>query len=61
MPAYARPEDGAVLVTFESDGEDPQQLIVTDGVRAVAAAMRLLAVRERPYPDDKLKVAAAGE
>ena len=56
MPAYARPENGALLVTFGREAED--QRVAGDGVKAETLAMRMLAAREELRPDDALAVRA---
>jgi hypothetical protein len=59
MPAYAKPEGRALAVTFHRDGEEVEQLIAADGYRAVSTGMRLLALRDRLFPGDKLTIEAA--
>ncbi len=56
MPAYARPENGELCITFRRDGEDDEQEVVPDGQRAVSAAMKMLALRDELQPGDKLTV-----
>jgi hypothetical protein len=58
MPAYARPENGALSITFHRDGEEPERLIAPDGYRAVSTAMRLLAKQDRLMPGDRLSIEA---
>ena len=58
MPAYARQENGALLVTFSREAEDADQRVAGDGVKAVTLAMRMLAAREELRPDDALAVRA---
>jgi hypothetical protein len=56
MVAYAKP--GGLLLTFHRDDEAIEQLIVADGVKAVTAAMRMLALREELQDGDKLTIEA---
>jgi hypothetical protein len=57
MPAYTRTTyDGQLLVTFHRDDEVAEQQHAPDGQRAVSIAMRMLALRERLQPGDKLTV-----
>jgi hypothetical protein len=48
--------DGALIVTFQRDGEDPQQVTVPDGVQALATAVYVLSTKERLYPGDRLHI-----
>jgi hypothetical protein len=57
MPAYARPENGALRITFSREGEDDEQRVADDGVKAVTIAMRMLALRDELRPGDTLTVA----
>ena len=58
MPAYARPENGALVVTFFRDGEEDDQRIAANGVKAVTLAMRMLAAHDELRPGDRLTVQA---
>jgi hypothetical protein len=39
MPAYTRREPALLLVTFESDGEEPEQALAPTGARALKTAL----------------------
>lgn len=58
MPAYARPENGALLVAFSREGEDADQRVAGDGVKAATLAMRMLAAQDELQPGDALAVRA---
>ena len=59
MPARIRPEPRLLLVTFESDGEEPEQELVQSGDRALKAALLMLARRALLRHGDKLTVVRA--
>jgi hypothetical protein len=59
MPVYVQREDGDLLVTFSREGEEDDQRVAADGIKAVTLAMRMLAVRDELQPGDRLTVTAA--
>jgi hypothetical protein len=56
MPAYAHPS--GLLLTFHRDGEPPEQQIAPNGLRAVSAAMKMLALKDKLRDGDRLTVEA---
>jgi hypothetical protein len=58
LPAFATPENGALRITFSREGENDEQRVADNGVKAVSIAMRMLALREELQPSDTLTVAA---
>jgi hypothetical protein len=61
MPAYARSERGDLVVTFTTDGEDPEIQLVSSGEQAVRVAVLMIARRSRLYHGDVLTVRSADE
>jgi len=61
MPAYARSERGDLIVTFTTDGEDPEIQLVSSGEQAVGVAVLMIARRPRLYHGDALTVRNADE
>jgi hypothetical protein len=57
MPAYAKPETG-LTITFWRDGKEHDHRVAPDGVRAVSAAMRMLAMLDELQSGDRLTVGA---
>ncbi len=58
MPAYAKPENGELRITFSRQGEDDEQRVAADGLKAVTIAMRMLALRDELQVGDTLTVRA---
>jgi hypothetical protein len=61
MPAYTRSERGDLVVTFTTDGEDPEIQLVSSGEQAVRVAVLMIARRSRLYHGDALIVRSADE
>lgn len=59
MPARTRTEPRLLLVTFESDGEQPEQELVQSGDRALKVALLMIAKRDGLRHGDKLTVVRA--
>jgi hypothetical protein len=61
MPAYTRSERGDLVVTFTTDGEDPEIQLVSSGEQAVRVAVLMIARRSRLHHGDALTVRSADE
>lgn len=56
MPARIQTYHGRLAVTFSRDGEEDDRRVAESGTAAVLIAMRLLSVRDRLLPGDRLTV-----
>ena len=61
MPGYTRSERGDLVVTFTTDGEEPEIQLVSSGEQAVRVAVLMIARRPRLYHGDVLAVRNADE
>jgi hypothetical protein len=61
MPAYTRCEPALLLVTFETDGEEPEQALAPRGARALKTALLMLAKRDELRDGDTLTCRRADE
>jgi hypothetical protein len=61
MPAYTRSDRGDLVVTFTTDGEDPEIQLVSSGEQAVRVAVLMIARRPRLCHGDALVVRNADE
>jgi hypothetical protein len=59
MVARTRIEPGLLLVTFESDGEAPEQQLAPTGDRALKIALLMIARRDALRHGDRLTVVKA--
>jgi len=59
MVARTRTEPGLLLVTFETDGEEPEQELAQTGERALKTALLMIARRDSLRHGDKLTVVNA--
>jgi hypothetical protein len=59
MTVRCRRETGTLAVTFERDGEPPEQLQAVDGRQAMAHAVRLLIDHRKLRAGDRLTVEIA--
>jgi hypothetical protein len=56
MPGYTSPLGRALLVTFESDHEEPETELAPTGERALKFALLMLAKRDELRDGDRLTV-----
>ena len=61
MPGYTRHEPALLLVTFASDGEEPEQQRAPTGERALKVALLMLAKRDQLRHGDTLTVVNADQ
>jgi hypothetical protein len=61
MVGRTRTYRGTLLVTFTTDGEEPEQQLAATGERALKVALLMLAKRDALRPGDSLTVQAAEE
>jgi hypothetical protein len=61
MVARTRPESQLLLVKFESDGEEPEACLATNGEKALKIGMLMLARRDVLRHGDQLTVTDADE
>jgi hypothetical protein len=54
MPAYTRP--GALVVSFQRYGQQPDELTALDGIDAVGVATQMLLARISLEPGDRLTI-----
>jgi hypothetical protein len=59
MPAYVQ-SSGGLIISFYRNDEIHEQQTADNGVRAVSAAMRILALRAELQPGDRLTVESNG-
>jgi hypothetical protein len=61
MVARTRTEPNLLLITFETDGDEPEQELAPTGERALKAALLLLAKRHALRHGDRLTVVNADD
>ena len=61
MPAFTRSERGDLVVTFTTDGADPEIQLVSSGEQAVRVAVLMIARRSGLYHGNALTVRNADE
>jgi hypothetical protein len=61
MPDYTRSERDDLVVTFTTNGEEPEIQLVSSGEQAVRVAVLMVARRPRLYHGDALTVRNADE
>jgi hypothetical protein len=61
MVARTRFESGLLLVRFESDGEEPEACLASNGERALRLGLLMLARRDALRAGDRLTVSSADD
>lgn len=59
MVARTKRPLAALRITFERDGEEPANLVVTDGKKALLRALSMLIAHRELQAGDKLTITAA--
>jgi hypothetical protein len=60
MPAYVQREKDGLEITLSRGNHELGHAVAADGVRAISAAMRILAVQDELRAGDVLTVTTAG-